>query len=172
MRRHTRRALQEPVPEGQVRRSRSTQRQANSRSLTPIRRSKQLFLVVCLENTPVQMKAIVSKIGAKKRLAFASKEVLQEVLGVTPGAVTPFAVINDTNQRVTVILEERMLTDHDTLCFHPLMVRVARSQLLRPLKQPQNSATTQISPDDLQRFLESCGNAVRVVDLSSQPSGK
>jgi Ala-tRNA(Pro) deacylase len=71
------------------------------------------------------------------------------VLGVTPGSVTPFAVINDEGRRVTVVLDEEML-EIDPLNYHPLT----------------NEATTSVSPADLLRFLGDCGHAPRILHLS------
>jgi Ala-tRNA(Pro) deacylase len=105
------------------------------------------WLVVTLEDRPVDIKALESRIGSA-RLSFARPERLMEVLGVKPGSVTPFALINDTERQVAVILDQAMLT-HDPLNYHPL----------------HNAATTAIAPKDLVRFIEACGHAPRVVDL-------
>jgi len=70
------------------------------------------------------------------------------VLGVRPGSVTPFALINDNTQRVTVLLDRDML-QHDPLNYHPL----------------ENDRTTAIAPADLLRFVEACGHQLRIVDL-------
>src|SRR6202041_800267 len=59
------------------------------------------------------------RLGAAGRFSFGSSELMQELLGVTPGSVTPFAVINDTGHRVTVVLD-RALMAHEILHFHPL----------------------------------------------------
>ena len=61
---------------------------------------------------------------------------MREVLGVEPGSVTPFAAINDSENRVTVVLDAAMMA-HETLNYHPLI----------------NTMTTAISRDDLVKFL-------------------
>ena len=71
-----------------------------------------------------------------------------EALGVTPGAVTPFAVINDTERRVQVVLDRAML-DVDLLNYHPL----------------KNDRTTAIAPSDLIRFLEASDHAPELLDF-------
>ncbi|MGE0723216.1 MAG: prolyl-tRNA synthetase associated domain-containing protein [Alphaproteobacteria bacterium] len=111
-------------------------------------RKDKLWLVVTLEDRPIDMKTLSDKIGSA-RLSFGRPELLVEVLGITPGAVTPFSLINDTTQRVSVVLDREMLT-RDPLNYHPLT----------------NDRTTQIRPADLVRFIESCGHRPAVVDLA------
>ena len=107
-----------------------------------------LWLVVMLEHRRTDLKKLSDRLGAP-RFSFASAELLQEVLGVTPGSVTPFAAINDAGRRVTVVLDAEML-DCDPLNYHPLT----------------NEATTAIAPGDLLRFLADCGHAPRTLHLS------
>src|SRR5205809_3077514 len=67
-----------------------------------------LFLVVVLEDAAIELKSLHRRLGASGRFSFGSAELLRETLGVKPGAVTPFAVINDTARRVTVVLDTAM----------------------------------------------------------------
>ena len=83
------------------------------------------------------------------RLSFGSSDLLAEVWGVIPGAVTPFGAINDKDARVTVVLDSPMM-EHAALNFHPL----------------DNSMTTAISRDDLVKFLESTGHMPRIEKVS------
>lgn len=115
-------------------------------------KAKANFLLVVEEERPVDPKAVQALLGCK-RLSFARPERLLELLGVEPGAVTPFAVVNDTERAVEVVLE-RALLSHDRVCFHPLT----------------NTMTTALAPDDLLRFLEAEGHAPRIVDLDA-PGG-
>ena len=64
------------------------------------------------------MKTLHKRIDSA-RLSFGRPELLAELLGVVPGSVTPFGVINDHRGRVTVILDAALLR-HDKLNFHPL----------------------------------------------------
>ena len=66
-----------------------------------------------------------------------------------PGAVTPFGAINDTQGRVTVVLDAAMM-EHATLNYHPLV----------------NTMTTSIARDDLVKFLESTGHSPRIERIS------
>jgi Ala-tRNA(Pro) deacylase len=107
-----------------------------------------LWLAVMLEERRTDLKMLADALGAP-RFSFGSGELLQEVLGVRPGSVTPFALVNDTMHRVTVVLDEGMLA-HDPLNYHPL----------------ENDRTTAIAPGDLLRFVASCGHEPRILDLA------
>ena len=107
----------------------------------------QVWLVVCLEETDVDLKRLPAMIGSA-RLSFGRPELLQELLGVEPGSVTPFALINDTERRVNVVLDAGMMR-HEVLNYHPLV----------------NSATMSIAAPDLVKFIRACGHEPRVVDL-------
>ena len=112
-----------------------------------------LWLVVVMEDTRVDLKALQKTLGAG-RLSFGKPELMEEVLGVTPGAVTPFAAINDVDGRVQVVLDER-IKDYDTVNYHPLF----------------NDATTAIAPADLVRFLEATGHHPLNVSLAPPEAG-
>ena len=107
----------------------------------------QLWLVVALEDRAIDMKDLRRRIGAAQ-LSFAKPELLADVLGVVPGAVTPFALVNDPGHRVNVVLDAEMMT-FDPLNYHPLT----------------NTATTAISPDALLTFIADCGHEARIIDL-------
>ena len=107
------------------------------------------FLVVALEDAAIELKSLHRRLGASGRFSFGSAELLGELLGVEPGSVTPFAVMNDTAGRVTVVLDAAMMA-HDVLNFHPL----------------RNTATTTIARDDLVKFLEATGHKPRIEPVS------
>ncbi len=107
----------------------------------------RLFLVVAAHETAIDLKALPAVIGAK-RLSFGKPDLLMEVLGVTPGSVTAFSIINDVNQRVTVVFDANLMA-YDTINCHPL----------------QNDATTNIGREDLFEFIRSCGHEISVVQL-------
>src|SRR5215471_6178643 len=107
-----------------------------------------LWLVVALEERRIDLKRLADALRAP-RFSFGNPELLYEVLGVRPGSVTPFALINDAARRVTVVLDKGML-EHDPLNYHPL----------------QNDRTTAISATDLQRFIMASGHVPRIVDLA------
>ncbi len=107
-----------------------------------------LWLIVCLENARIDLKAAPGKIGSK-RLTFGKPELLMEVLGVEPGSVTPFGLINDTAQRTNVILDATMMQEK-ILNYHPL----------------KNDETTSIGNSDLVSFIKSCGHQPQIVAVA------
>lgn len=109
----------------------------------------RLFLVVALGSTHIDLKGLHKKLGCD-RLSFGKPDLLMEVLGVPPGSVTPFALINDQARRVTVILDAGMMR-HERLNYHPL----------------ENTATTNIAREDLVRFIGACGFEPRVLDVAA-----
>ena len=105
-----------------------------------------LVLVVALEDATIELKSLHRLLGANGRFSFGSADLLRDALGVEPGAVTPFAVMNDTERRVDVVLDTAMLA-HATLNYHPL----------------KNTMTTSIGRDDLIKFLAATGHLPRLV---------
>ena len=95
----------------------------------------------------MDMKDLRRRIGSAQ-LSFGRPELLKEVLGIDPGSVTPFAVINDTENRVNVVLDAEMMS-FQALNFHPLT----------------NTATTSVTPEGLAAFIRSCGHEPAVVAL-------
>jgi Ala-tRNA(Pro) deacylase len=112
-------------------------------------RRGRLFLVVALGHAKIDLKSLHKTLGCE-RLSFGSPELLTEVLGVPPGSVTPFALINDAACRVTVILDADMMR-HERLNYHPLA----------------NTATTSIARHDLLAFIRSCGRKPQIVTVAS-----
>jgi len=104
-----------------------------------------LFLAVALEDAAIELKSLHRLIGASGRFSFGSAELMRAALGVEPGSVTPFAVINDRAGEVTVILDAAMMA-HEVLNFHPLT----------------NTGTTTISRAGLVEFLEATGHPPRI----------
>ena len=111
----------------------------------------RLFLLVLGEETVVDLKRVHEKIGAQGRVSFGSAELLQEVWGVAPGAVTPFGAVNDEAVRVRVVLDETMMR-HDRLNFHPLV----------------NTRTTGLASADLVKFLRATGHEPVIVTLGEE----
>ena len=111
----------------------------------------RLFLVVALADATIDLKHVHQVIGAQGRVSFGNAELLEEVLGVTPGSVTPFALINDTDHRVTPVLDAAMM-EYAKLNYHPL----------------SNDATTSISRDDLLAFVRACGHEPQIIAVSEE----
>jgi len=108
-----------------------------------------LWLVTCLEDRRIRIRDLEREIGAKNT-SFGKPDLLREALGVLPGAVTPFALMNDRGHRVGCVLD-RAILDADLVNAHPL----------------HNRATTAVSPADLLRFLERTGHVPRLVDFDA-----
>jgi Ala-tRNA(Pro) deacylase len=115
-------------------------------------RKGALFLVVASEDAAIDLKSLHRVLGASGRFSFGAAEAMRELLGVEPGSVTPFAVINDTGRRVAVVLDVAMM-EHEVLHFHPLV----------------NTATTTISRAGLLAFLEATGHPPRIAPVSGAP---
>jgi Ala-tRNA(Pro) deacylase len=107
-----------------------------------------IYLVVTLEDAEIDLKGLHRQLGATGRFSFGSADLLRELLGVEPGAVTPFGAINDKTARVSVVLDEAMMR-HERLNFHPLV----------------NTRTTGLKSADLIKFLRATGHEPLVAAL-------
>jgi Ala-tRNA(Pro) deacylase len=107
-----------------------------------------MWMVVCVEDRALDLKELAGRLGAR-HLSFGSAERLLSHLGVIPGAVSPFAVVNDAERLVRVVLDREVLVQ-DPVNLHPL----------------DNAKTTAVSAADLLRFLEAEGHAPEVIDFS------
>jgi len=106
-----------------------------------------MWLVVCREDRKVDLAALAGQLGTG-RLSFGSADRLMRYLGVIPGAVTPFAALNDHSGAVAVAIDRGMLNEAPWN-FHPL----------------DNAMTTSIEPADMVRFLEAENHAPRFIDV-------
>jgi Ala-tRNA(Pro) deacylase len=113
-------------------------------------KKKRIWLVTALEEREIDLKALKRRLGAQGSLSFGSAELLFEVLGVTPGAVTPFGVVNDRAGLASVVLDKGVL-QNGPVNAHPL----------------RNDMTTTVSPEGLLRFLEAENHAPEVVDFAA-----
>jgi Ala-tRNA(Pro) deacylase len=108
-----------------------------------------LFLIIAAAHTAVDLKGLHKVLGCG-RLSFGKPDLLMDVLGVPPGSVTAFALINDHDQRITVVLDTALMA-HTIINCHPLT----------------NTATTSIARDDLVRFINAMGHNPRTVALTT-----
>jgi len=109
----------------------------------------RLWLICALDRTVIDLKSLPTRIGSA-RLSFGSPERLYDALGVRPGSVSLFALINDQARAVSLVLDTALL-DADPIHFHPLV----------------NSATTAVSRSDLFRFLDILGVEPLIVDFAT-----
>lgn len=110
----------------------------------------RFFLVTVGEEAVVDLKRIHHLIGASSRVSFGKPEMLMELLGVVPGAVTVFGLINDTEKQVTLILDAALM-ENAVINAHPLT----------------NEATTSIAAADLVRFVKATGHEPTVLKVSA-----
>ena len=108
------------------------------------------FLVVVDEDAVVDLKQIHHAIGAAGRVSFGKPEMLMELLGVVPGAVTVFGLINDEACRVKVVLDEPLMRNA-VVNGHPLT----------------NEATTSIRARDLLKFIDATGHVPVILKVSA-----
>ena len=111
-------------------------------------RKDRLFLVVAKDDTRIDLKRLHEAIGASGRLSFGSADLLRKTLGVEPGSVTPFALINDGQALVSVVLDAKLMA-FQRVNFHPLV----------------NHMTTTIEREDLVTFIRATGREPRVLRL-------
>jgi Ala-tRNA(Pro) deacylase len=124
---------------------------AHTKNLFLVDRKDRLFLLSADESAAIDLKHLHRKIGASGRLSFGKAEEMRTALGVEPGAVTPFAAMNDSENRVSVVIDRALLA-REPLNFHPLV----------------NTRTTRIAAADLLRFLEAVGHAPQIIAVSGQ----
>jgi Ala-tRNA(Pro) deacylase len=105
------------------------------------------YLVVAEHSRDVDLRQLAARVG-DDRLSFGSPERLARVLGLSPGSVSPFGLLNDALHEVRVVLDAS-LRSCSRVGFHPNI----------------NTATIVIAETDLERFLESCGNPLQIVSL-------
>lgn len=122
---------------------------AHTKNLFLRDRKDRHFLVTLQEEAQVDLKTIHQLIGASGRVSFGKPERLMKYLGVTPGAVTLFGLINDSGRNVTVVLDEPLM-HHEVINAHPL----------------HNAATISIANADLRRFLSATGHEPLILKVS------
>ena len=105
------------------------------------------YLVVLTASKKADLRAVADQIGDGK-LSFGSAERLMTHLGLAPGSVSPFGLINNADHGVRVVLD-RDLKAATRLSFHP----------------NTNTVTYTVAAADFTRFLEACGNHVQHVTV-------
>lgn len=109
----------------------------------------RLWLVSAQDDTAIDLKRLHTVIGSA-RLSFGSAELMEAALGVTPGSVTAFALLNDDARQVTFVLDHR-LAEAGRVNFHPMT----------------NTATTGVSKEGFRQFLAALGIEPIVVDFAA-----
>ena len=123
---------------------------AHTKNLFLKDKKQRLWLISARQDTVIDLKAAHRLIGAD-RLSFGNEALMMETLGVRPGSVTAFGLINDTGRRVTFVLDHR-LAGADIVNFHPLT----------------NTATTAMAQPDFRRFLTLVDHPPLIVDFTAR----
>ena len=108
------------------------------------------FLMVVPADKRINLKAL-PKVLESSKISFGSPERLMENLGVTPGSVSLFAIVNDQKNKVEVIID-KSLWESDAFQFHPLI----------------NTSTLTISRGSINKFLAATGHEVKILDIPAQ----
>ena len=116
--------------------------------LKPERAPGPFLLAVLEEDRPVRVNALVRSLSAP-RSVFADADSLRAQLGVEPGSVTPFGMVNAVPGAVRAVFDRHLMEGFDWINIHPLT----------------NTMTTAIRPADLLRLLRDLGHAPELVDL-------
>ena len=95
----------------------------------------KFYLVLIPENKRANIKQIEKQIN-EKNLSFANEKHLKEILNLTPGSVTPFGIINDKENQVTIVIDEKL--KNKKVLFHP----------------NTNTKTIKIDYNDLLKFID------------------
>lgn len=122
---------------------------AHTKNLFLRDRKDRLFLLTVGEDAEIDLKQVHAVIGASGKVSFGKPEHLMQRLGVLPGAVTAFGIVNDTEGAVTIVFDEALM-ENAVINAHPLV----------------NDATTSIARDDLLRFVRSTGHEPLILKLS------
>jgi len=109
------------------------------------------FLLTAQHDAEINLKQLHKLIGASGRLSFGKPEMMEELLGVTPGAVTALGLINDRGGRIKFSIDQQLIA-HERINCHPLT----------------NEATTSIGKEDLLAFARATGHDPLIVDLAQE----
>lgn len=107
-----------------------------------------LVLVTLPDNMPIDLKKM-SKLLECKRFSFGSPALLLDVLGVTPGSVTPLSIFNDQKKKVRLVLDKTMMSA-EIINVHPLI----------------NTQTIGLRPADFLKLLAKFDIKPHIVDLN------
>lgn len=106
-----------------------------------------LFLICALGETPIRLNKLHPHLSSK-RLSFGSADLLLKHLGVTPGSVTLFSILNDVSNQVQLVLDQALFDD-PLVNFHPL----------------ENTATTTFASTDIIPFAKACDHTPLIIDF-------
>jgi prolyl-tRNA synthetase len=116
------------------------------------KKKEQMWLVVAANDTPIDMKGLTKHLKTGSgNLRAGDEEIMEQILGAKRGAVNLFAILNDTQNKITLILDKRLAEQCDFIGFHPM----------------QNDATTAISKADLHKIVKLSHHEPEIIDFST-----
>ncbi len=122
---------------------------AHTKNLFLRDKKRKIFLISCMDNTDVDLKNLKNIIPAQGNLSFGSPDLLNEKLGVKPGSVSPYALINNSEKDVNFFIDKNIL--NEKLCnFHPLI----------------NTKTIQLETIDFIKFIQDI-HSLKVIDFDN-----
>lgn len=110
-------------------------------------KKQRYFLIIMPGTKRADLKALAEKVGEKK-LSFANEQELEEKLGLKPGAVSPFGLINDQDKKAEVYIDQEIY-DKDIVNFHPNV----------------NTASLELTKQMFHRYLELIPHDVKIINL-------
>ena len=124
-------------------------RGSHTKNLFLKNKKNNFFLFSCDENAKVDLKQFSKSIDAKN-LSFANAEYLEQFLGIKPGSVSPFALLNDKDNVVKFYLDEKLFNS-EIINFHPLI----------------NTTTISIETSEFINFLLENNKKIHIFSLDS-----
>ena len=122
---------------------------AHTKNLFLRDKKRNFYLLSCLDNTEVDLKIIKKTIQSQGNLSFGSADYLYEKLGVRPGSVSPYSLINNSDKDVNFFLDKN-INEYELCNFHPL----------------DNTKTIQVRTDDCIKFLKTI-TTVKLIDFTT-----
>ncbi|MEO0466270.1 MAG: prolyl-tRNA synthetase associated domain-containing protein [Pseudomonadota bacterium] len=120
----------------------------HTKNLFMTNKDGDLILISAHADSDLPLNKLHRALGVK-RLSFGKPELMEATLGVTPGSVTAFALVNDPGATVRFVVDAALMA-HDPVNFHPLI----------------NTGTTAIARADFERFVAATGRALDVLDFT------
>lgn len=124
---------------------------AHTKNLFLKDKKSQLVLISAHEATRVDLKSMHKRLIMSGRLSFADEGRMKALLGVSPGSVTPYGLVHDTEGAVRFILDEKLMA-YERINFHPL----------------RNTATISLLRDDFLTLMAHIGHAPRIMGLEAE----
>ena len=110
------------------------------------RKGKKYFMIVLLSHKKLDIKKFAESIDEHPKMSFASPERLLKKVGLTPGSVTPFGLLHENAEDVSVYIDSEIF-ENDDVHFHPL----------------RNTATIKLSTDDFHKYLDSLSQEISII---------